>query len=152
LDAVDPVDFVASAAAHRLWHAGEGICASADQDVPHQVSTPEALTLAFAHLEGTGPETTYGFDVEWADPEGAAGGGASASLLLQVAARHTAVLVDVPALSSTPAGAEALRRTVGAFFDRARTEVVGFGSKQDLGRLRSSPRAGGATGLAGWTW
>jgi len=78
---VYPVDFVASAVSHGLRHLGEGIYASTDQDVPHQVSRAETLTLAFAQLEGADPEITYGFVMEWADLEGVAGSGAGTSLL-----------------------------------------------------------------------
>jgi hypothetical protein len=98
---------------------------------PQLTSTPEALVKAFSELGQHGD--VYGFDVEWGDDAGAA--------LLQIGTSKGVVLVDIPALSMTVEGADALERTVGSLFASSKCVVIGFSCRQDLSRLRSSPCA-----------
>jgi 3'-5' exonuclease len=99
------------------------------RSIPELSATPESLEVAFMEL---GKHTVYGFDVEWGDD-------ASGASLLQLATTECAILVDIPALSKTIEGVDALERTVGRLFADSRATVVGFGCRQDLQRLRTSP-------------
>jgi 3'-5' exonuclease len=99
------------------------------RSIPELATTPESLEAAFMEL---GKHTVYGFDVEWGDD-------ASGASLLQLATTECAILVDIPALSKTIEGVEALERTVGRLFADSKATMVGFGCKQDLQRLRTSP-------------
>jgi len=101
-----------------------------------------------------------GFDAEWGDDHAGVD-------ILQIATTDAVILIDIPAVSMSPGGGNALERTVGRLFDRrlqcrrcvgcgenggcdddnddgdgrnvADIVVVGFSCKQDLSRLRSSP-------------
>jgi hypothetical protein len=101
--------------------------------VPDLVSDPQELRRAFEHFRQSpyqhGP---FGLDAEWGED----GKGAD---LLQLANPKLALLIDIPALSSTADGVSALKETVGALFDCADSVVVGFACRQDLSRLRASP-------------
>jgi len=102
---------------------------------PDLVSTPAALLDAFRSLTARGGDR-FGFDVEWSeDTEGAD--------ILQLASLQTAILVDVPALSKTQEGVEALTATVGKLFASPLATVVGFSCRQDISKLRSSRCTGG---------
>ena len=72
---------------------------------------------------------TYGFDVEWNENDAGAD-------LLQLASAKGVLLLDIPALSATPEGVDALRKTVGRLF--ASCTMVGFSCRQDIAKLRSS--------------
>ena len=72
----------------------------------------------------------FGFDVEWGDDHGAA--------LLQIATSERVILIDIPALSETIQGADALKSTVGVLFANKQSTVVGFGCRQDVARLKAS--------------
>lgn len=99
---------------------------------PELTSTPEALVKAFSELGQCGG--VYGFDVEWGDDHAGAA-------LLQIGTSKAVILVDIPALSMTVEGAGALELTVGSLFASSECVVVGFGCRQDLSKLRSSPCA-----------
>jgi 3'-5' exonuclease len=99
--------------------------------VPELLSTPESLVKAFVKL---GQHIAYGFDVEWGDD-------CTGASLLQIGTRNAVVLVDIPALSMTLEGSDALEQTVGNLFASFSCAVVGFGCRHDLSRLRSSPCA-----------
>ncbi|VEU37465.1 unnamed protein product [Pseudo-nitzschia multistriata] len=73
-----------------------------------------------------------GFDAEWdEETKGVA--------LLQLSGAETVLLIDVPALSSTEDGVNALRETVGKVLDSSDWAVIGFACRQDLSRLRATP-------------
>jgi ribonuclease D len=63
--------------------------------------------------------------------------------LLQISSLRSAILIDIPALSKTQAGTDALDVTVGRLFGSSPSEnvVVGFSCRQDISRLRSVPCA-----------
>jgi hypothetical protein len=98
---------------------------------PELLSTPEALLGAFANLH---LETTLGFDCEWGEDNKGVD-------LLQLANIKTALLIDIPALSMSVDGANALEQTVARLFASPASTLVGFSCRQDLSRLRSSPCA-----------
>jgi hypothetical protein len=98
---------------------------------PELLSTPEALLEAFANLH---LDTTLGFDCEWGEDNKGVD-------LLQLANMKTALLIDIPALSCTVDGANALEQTVARLFASPSSTMVGFACRQDLSRLRSSPCA-----------
>lgn len=102
-------------------------------DPPDLVATPDALLHAFDSL---GKDTLlFGFDAEWTSDN-------SGVDVLQVASLKNVLLLDVPALSQTQAGVDALAKTVGAMFASDRAVVVGFGCSQDSTRLRATPCIG----------
>jgi hypothetical protein len=98
---------------------------------PELLSTPEALLEAFANMQ---LDTRLGFDCEWGEDNKGVD-------LLQLANIKTALLIDVPALSMSVDGANALEQTVGRLFESPSPTLVGFACRQDLSRLRSSPCA-----------
>lgn len=98
---------------------------------PELLSTPEALLEAFANLH---LDTTLGFDCEWGEDNKGVD-------LLQLANIKIALLIDIPALSSSVDGANALEQTVARLFASPSSTLVGFACRQDLSRLRSSPCA-----------
>ena len=107
-----------------------------EHDVPEVLSTPEQLMKSFlnANFCDETVERVYGFDVEWGDDsKGAA--------LLQIATTEKVALVDIPALSMTQNGTDALELTVGKLFESPNTLIVGFSCRQDMARLQSSPCA-----------
>ena len=73
-----------------------------------------------------------GFDCEFEEAQGVA--------LLQLSTTKKAILVDIPALSATKLGCEALVSTVGALFAGDR-DLIGFACGEDVRRLRASPSA-----------
>ena len=98
---------------------------------PELLSTPEALLEAFANLD---LDTRLGFDCEWGEDNKGVD-------LLQLANIKTALLIDIPALSMSVNGANALEQTVGRLFASPSSTLIGFACRQDLTRLRSSPCA-----------
>jgi hypothetical protein len=108
--------------------------------IPPLISRPEDLRLGFVRLleypHGHGP---FGFDAEWDDET-------SGAAVLQLANANRALLIDIPALSSTDEGVKALRETVGKLLDCSDSVVAGFACRQDLSRLRASPTTGGGDG------
>ena len=106
-----------------------------DHHVPELISTSDQLIISFVRLGFGDDKVTglYGFDAEWGDDDS---GGVA---LLQIATTKDAILIDVPALSMTVDGTEALKQTVGKLFACPTTIVAGFACRQDMARLRSSP-------------
>eukprot|EP00934_Nitzschia_sp_Nitz4_P008365 Nitzschia sp. Nitz4//NODE_159_length_47236_cov_74.723851//26135//28045//NITZ4_additional_000010-RA//1//CDS//3329531749//8355//frame0 len=112
--------------------------------IPHLVSTPAELRSIFDEFwkNGPYPKGPFGFDAEW-DEE------SKGAELLQLSHPKQALLIDIPALSSTKDGVEALTETIGALFACPQAEVVGFSCHHDLSRLRGSPVIGGHHWLSG---
>ena len=100
--------------------------------VPELISTADQLMTSFVRL-GFGEAGLYGFDAEWGDDSS---GGVA---LLQIATTKHVMLIDVPALSMTLDGTEALTKTVGKLFACPTAIIAGFACRQDVVRLRSSP-------------
>ena len=100
--------------------------------LPDLISEPEKLRKEFEAMRHIpykdGP---YGLDAEWDDDtKGVA--------VLQLGSVKKLLLIDIPALSSTREGVDALEETVGALFACPKSIVVGFACRQDLSRLRVS--------------
>lgn len=110
-------------------------------DIPPLITEAHELLSGFNLLVKAGETAVssssssgkhIGFDAEWdEETQGVA--------LLQLASSETVLLVDVPALSSTNDGVNALRKTVGEILDNPEWTVIGFSCRQDLSRLRSTP-------------
>ena len=99
---------------------------------PSLISDPAELLHQFSLLENDS-ERTIGFDCEWGDAmRGVA--------LLQLSNLTLSLLLDIPALTSTTEGCNALRATVGKLFSGSTKvqNVIGFGCKEDFTRLRAS--------------
>jgi hypothetical protein len=97
--------------------------------IPDLISDPQSLRSAFEHIRN---DHIFGIDAEWdEDTKGAE--------LFQCAGRKEVLLIDIPALSSTEEGVNALAETVGALLDSSDAVVVGFAPRQDLSRFRASP-------------
>lgn len=109
--------------------------------IPTLIACPEDLRLGFAGLlEAPHHHGPFGFDAEWdEDTIGAA--------VLQLATANRALLLDIPALSSTEEGVIALEETVGRLLSCSESVVAGFACRQDLARLRASPWAGSGDGM-----
>eukprot|EP00977_Amphora_coffeiformis_P016767 scaffold5296_cov163-Amphora_coffeaeformis.AAC.22 len=103
-----------------------------DCPAPELISTADQLLSSFVRL-GFGETGLYGFDAEWSDDSS---GGVA---LLQIATTKNVMLIDVPALSMSTEGTEALKKTVGKLFACPAATVAGFACRQDMARLRSSP-------------
>jgi hypothetical protein len=102
---------------------------------PDLISSPDALITAmnqFYPENARGDRAVYGFDCEWNEDDAGAD-------LLQIANQKQVLLVDIPALSSTPEGVAALQQTVGAMFASPSCTMMGFACSQDISKLRSSP-------------
>jgi hypothetical protein len=112
---------------------------------PKLISDPTDLICQFGVLHESNEEQTIGFDAEWGDD------GPGVSLLQLSSTSHT-LLLDIPALTSTSQGCDALRITVGQLFSGALNiqYVVGFGCKEDFSRLRASPSLPGSKGSKHW--
>jgi len=104
--------------------------------VPELISCPIKLKAIFIDLLSSRDKVgCIGFDVEWGDNAGAA--------LLQISTERMAILIDVPALSSSEEGCRSLECTVGKLFagndnDGDIVSAVGFSCREDLSRLRAS--------------
>ena len=103
-----------------------------DDPPPELTCTPEGLLLAFS-ANAAQDGGVYGFDVEWSDDD------VGADLLQIAIPKGVVILIDIPALSKTEQGVAALGQTVGALFASRSAKVVGFGCRQDVTRLRTSP-------------
>ena len=101
--------------------------------LPDLISDPEELLKEFRLIEEN-VERTVGFDCEWHDS-------INFVALLQLSSVEHSLLLDIPVLSSTKEGCDALKATVGRLFSRSTNvrHVVGFGCKDDIKRLRASP-------------
>jgi hypothetical protein len=107
---------------------------------PDLLSSADALVSAFEIM--VKDQSRFGFDVEWSEDSAGAE-------ILQVSTCHIAILIDLPALSKTPEGTQALTQTLGSLFADSSKVVVGFGCKQDLSKLRSTRCEGGKHWLSG---
>ena len=124
---------------------------SVDDDVPELISTPNELYKAFQQLglptqylsqpddvDKTPLDfpitsaSVYGFDVEWGDEN------SSGASLLQIASTRKAILIDIPLLSNSVEGVDALEQTVGQLFVSKQHLVIGFSCRQDIVRLGNS--------------
>ena len=110
-------------------------------EVPPLITQPDELISTFDRLlrkeddnysNNHQPENHIGFDAEW-DEE------TSGVALLQLASVETVLLIDIPGLSSTAEGVDALRKTVGKLLENPEWTLIGFACRQDLSRLRASP-------------
>lgn len=113
--------------------------------LPQLISGPQELIGQFGILHNDNKEATIGFDCEWGDD----GPGVA---LLQLSSTTDVLLLDIPALTATSEGCDALRSTVGKLFSGALgiKYVVGFSCKEDFSRLRASPSLPGNTGSKHW--
>jgi len=110
--------------------------------IPDVISDPLELRKTFETFwkGGPYPHGPFGLDAEWeADVKGID--------LLQLSHPQEAILIDIPALQSTPQGIQALKETVGKLFDSKDTVVAGFACRQDLSRLRQGE--GGSIWMGG---
>jgi hypothetical protein len=112
---------------------------------PQLISEPNALVDQFSVLYDNNDEKTIGFDAEWGDD----GPGVS---LLQLSSTSNTLLLDIPALTSTSEGCDALRITVGQLFSGSFDikYLVGFSCKEDYSRLRASSSIPGNEGSKHW--
>jgi len=89
--------------------------------LPEPISQPIDLLEQFSLLENNS-ERAVGFDCEWHDS-------INGVALLQLSTITDSLLLDIPALTATEQGCDALRCTVGKLFSRSTKvqHVVGFG-------------------------
>mmetsp|Transcript_8995 Transcript_8995/g.21910 ORF Transcript_8995/g.21910 Transcript_8995/m.21910 type:complete len:926 (+) Transcript_8995:163-2940(+) len=101
--------------------------------LPELITEPSDLLNQFCVL-GNNAGGTVGFDCEWHDA-------ISGVALLQLSTITDSLLLDIPALTKTEEGCNALRSTVGKLFSHAARvqHVIGFSCKDDIKRLRVSP-------------
>ena len=96
--------------------------------VPELISDPKTLLSTFESMK---KDDLFGIDAEWdEDTVGVS--------VFQLASRNKAILIDIPALSSTEEGVKALSESIGVVLD-SDSVVVGFSPRHDLSRLRASP-------------
>ncbi|CAB9518539.1 Exonuclease mut-7 homolog [Seminavis robusta] len=97
---------------------------------PDLLSSPKALLAAVQELEED--DKVFGFDTEWNQEHGGVD-------VCQIASLKRVILIDIPTLSSTPEGADALEKTIGRLFASfPAITMVGFSCKQDIKKLRTS--------------
>ncbi|KAL3802013.1 hypothetical protein ACHAW5_009418 [Stephanodiscus triporus] len=117
-----------------------GCSTSADESgplpLPELISNPDDLLIQFPLLGGGGGGTV-GFDCEFHES-------IPFVALLQLSTTKNTLLIDIPALTLTKDGCDALRITVGKMFTRSSDaqRVIGFACKEDIKRLRASPCVG----------
>lgn len=99
--------------------------------LPEVISEPSVLLDQYKLLIDD-DKTVIGFDCEWAD-------GISHVALLQLSSTTKTLLLDIPALTTTKEGCDALQSTVGKLFSSSGVHVIGFGCKDDIKRLIASP-------------
>ena len=103
------------------------------ESIPELISDPVELRQAYASLfKSPYQNGPIGFDAEWDDDTN------ECVSIFQIANPKTALLIDIPLLSSTSSGCSALEDTIGSLFDSKMLVVVGFCPRQDLTRLRGS--------------
>jgi len=107
-------------------------CPGELQPLPEVISEPSVLLDQYKLLIDD-DKTVIGFDCEWAD-------GISHVALLQLSSTTKTLLLDIPALTTTKEGCNALQSTVGRLFSHSSgVHVIGFGCKDDIKRMRASP-------------
>lgn len=101
--------------------------------LPKLISEPADLLMQFCVLVND-TERRVGFDCEWHES-------INYVALLQLSTITDSLLLDIPALTKTEEGCDALKATVGKLFSRSTNiqHVIGFGCKDDIKRLRASP-------------
>ena len=109
-----------------------GEIAGVNLPLPELISQPAVLMSQFRLLEDNAERV--GFDCEWHDS-------INYVALLQLSTMTHCLLIDIPALTMTAEGCNALRETVGKLFSRSTKikHVIGFSCKDDIKRLRASP-------------
>ena len=112
--------------------------------LPELISAPKDLRYQFSLLENK-EERTIGFDAEW-------GEGMAGVALFQLSTLSHSLLLDIPELTSTEEGCDALRATVGKLFSGSTRikHVIGFCCKEDLSRLRASSSIPDCNGTDHW--
>ena len=104
-------------------------------NIPDLITTPQELDQAMLMELGVNHHV-YGFDVEWGNDDDT---GIVGAAVLQIATVDRVILVDIPALSKTISGVEALERHIQALFHNPNIKMIGFSCREDLSKLRSSP-------------
>lgn len=104
----------------------------ADTDIPDLISQPSVLLRSFEKMEASS-SGAIGFDCEWGEENNVG------AAVLQLSTCRYAILLDIPQLTSTKEGCEALERTIGRLFSNKDRPVVGFACREDVSRLRASP-------------
>ena len=110
--------------------------------LPDLITDPDDLLMQFnLLLKSSRSDVVIGFDCEWHES-------INFVALLQLSSTTKTLLLDIPALTVTKEGCDALRTTVGKLFSRStdnytqqqeQQRVVGFSCKDDIKRLRASP-------------
>ena len=103
--------------------------------IPDLITTPDALEHAMMNELGSG-HTVYGFDVEWGGDDDT---GIVGAALLQIATIDNVILVDIPTLSQTATGVEALERHINTLFHNPNIKMIGFSCREDISKLMNSP-------------
>lgn len=111
-------------------------CLGELQRLPEVISEPSVLLDQYKLLMGDDKNKEaeiIGFDCEWSDT-------IQYVALLQLSSTTKSLLLDIPALTKTREGCDALKSTVGKLFSSSSgVHVIGFGCKDDIKRLRASP-------------
>ena len=112
----------------------KGCPGEANLPLPEIISEPAVLLRQFGFLESNADRSVVGFDCEWHDS-------INYVALLQLSTTTHCLLIDIPALTKTAEGCNALQETVGKLFSRSTKieHVIGFSFKEDIKRLRASP-------------
>ena len=109
-------------------------CLGETQLLPEVISEPSVLLDQYKLLIDDDKESEIiGFDCEWSDT-------IQYVALLQLSSTTKTLLLDIPALTTTREGCDALKSTVGKLFTHSSgVHVIGFGCKDDIKRLIASP-------------
>jgi len=128
----DPLMMQAELQKRRETYLQWNDCLGELQPLPELISEPSVLLDQYKLLIDD-DKTVIGFDCEWADS-------ISFVALLQLSSTTKTLLLDIPALTTTREGCNALQSTVGKLFSHSSgVHVIGFGCKDDVKRLRASP-------------
>eukprot|EP00536_Pseudo-nitzschia_multiseries_P009459 jgi/Psemu1/242146/estExt_Genewise1.C_2640011 len=152
---LSPIELIDAATAYDFYHAAEEICRSA-----HKAANDEELSCFQSTGGDNGDDKRHGDILRFSAREQQENVRFAVEKLIDTAMEarmyrradalatslynmgghsETVLLVDVPALSSTNDGVNALRKTVGEILDNPEWTVTGFSCRQDLSRLRSTP-------------
>ena len=99
--------------------------------IPDALSDPSLFVAEYKEMM-SGVDSCVGFDCEFGDEQ------MKGVALLQLSSASKALLIDIPALSATEEGCNALQSTIGDLL-AGRIPVVGFACGEDVRRLRASP-------------
>lgn len=105
---------------------------NSSEDSPELITCPILLSTALVDLKASiqSSSPVIGFDVEWGEEKGAS--------LLQLSTMSKAILVDIPALTKTAQGCNALDLVGQLFQDKDSMILVGFSCGEDISRLKAS--------------